>query len=37
MEEVKRYDLIQKAIDHIKNKKEKVNYLEIGVQKPIKN
>jgi hypothetical protein len=32
MEEVKRYDLIQKAIDHIKNKKEKVNYLEIGVQ-----
>lgn len=32
METVKRYDLIQKAIDHIGKKKEKVNYLEIGVQ-----
>ncbi len=33
MEEIKRYHLIQKAIDHIgKTKKNKVTYLEIGVQ-----
>lgn len=32
MELLKRYNLIQKAIDHIGIKKEKVNYLEIGVQ-----
>lgn len=32
MSEVKRYDLIQKAIDQIGKKKKNVNYLEIGVQ-----
>lgn len=32
MEELKRYHLIQQAINHVKTKKKNVNYLEIGVQ-----
>ena len=32
MNEIKRYNLIQKAIDQIGKKKKNVNYLEIGVQ-----
>jgi hypothetical protein len=32
MSNIKRYDLIQQAINAIKKKKIKVNYLEIGVQ-----
>jgi len=32
MSELKRYDMIQACIDVIKKKKNKVNYLEIGVQ-----
>jgi len=32
MSELKRYDMIQQCIDVIKKKKDKVNYVEVGVQ-----